>query len=103
MKKPHFSNLKKKDFWKAQIKEISISDILIWIAIALLFLASWQNIQAGRDPCSYCIINDPYQGEITCKEYFGENIDGINVSENLSYIQKEDDENIKDYAFRKNP
>jgi len=93
--KNHFNNLKTKDFWKKDIKKISISDILIWIAIFLMFMASWNNIQAGKDPCSYCIVrNDPVRGDITCKEYFNQEI-------NLSWIG--DNENIKNYDFRETP
>jgi len=73
-KKNHFKklkeNLKDKSFWKQELKKISFSDILIWIAIILMFMASWQNIQAGNDPCSYCIIRNLPGGDMTCKEYF---------------------------------
>jgi len=72
----NLSNLKNKEFWKQDIKKIGISDILIWIAIFLMFMASWQNIQAGNDPCSYCIVNHlpGYDEPITCREYFDNTI-----------------------------
>lgn len=98
--KNHFNelkeNIKTKDFWKKEVKKISLSDILIWIAIFLMFMASWNNIQAGKDPCSYCIVrNDPIKGDVNCKEYFSSEI-------NLGYIVG-DNENIKDYDFGKTP
>jgi hypothetical protein len=70
--KSHFKLIKEKltskEFLIKELKSISFSDILIWIAIALLFIASWQNIQAGKDPCSYCFIKSPTM-KMTCKEY----------------------------------
>jgi len=95
----NLSNVREKEFWKKEMKKISFSDILIWIAIVLLFLASWQNIQAGNDPCSYCVINNlpMEEGAITCKEYFSRteidrtelNVSGIEIidsqNENIAY------------------
>lgn len=91
--KHHFKNLKNKEFWKRDIKRISISDILILIAIFLMFMASWNNIQAGNDPCSYCVINNLPEGDMTCREYFSIreiNLTGLEVH----------NESIKGYDFR---
>lgn len=85
------SNFKDKEFWKKELKKISISDILIWIAIILVFIASWQNINAGKDPCSYCMINRPdYEGgKITCKEYFNTEVSLEDWEELPNNIQNE--------------
>jgi len=67
----NIENLKSLDFWKKEVKSIKLNDILIWIAIILMFLAAYQNIDAGRNPCEYCKVNLPYEeGGMTCKEYF---------------------------------
>lgn len=68
-----FSNIKRlkdKEELKKEIKSIGLNDILIWTAILLMFLAAYQNIDAGKNPCEYCMINH-YQGfeHISCKEY----------------------------------
>jgi len=72
----NLSNFKDKEFWKKELKKISLSDILIWIAIILVFVASWQNINAGNDPCSYCMMNRPdYEGgDISCRDYFNSGV-----------------------------
>lgn len=93
MKNP-FSKMKSKEFWKKDVKEITLSDILIWIAIILMFVVSWNNIQAGRDPCSYCIVQNTDRGDVTCKEYFNQEI-------NLSWIG--DNEDFKSDDFRETP
>lgn len=84
----NFKLMKSKDFWKKELKTIRINDILIWIAVILMFMASYQNIQAGNDPCSYCIINNHpnYDGPVSCREFFemGDKIT-IEPYENITY------------------
>ena len=70
----NLSRLKTKEFWIKEVKSINWSDVLIWIAIFLMFMASWQNIQAGKDPCNYCMVNGGPEGSVSCKEYFNQNV-----------------------------
>jgi len=88
----NIKRLKDKEELKKEIKAIGLNDILIWVAILLMFLAAHQNINAGNSPCDYCMINN-YQGfeKISCREFIeitGNDRDYNNISKNIS-IQNE--------------
>jgi hypothetical protein len=75
-----FNQLKDKEFWKKELKNIKWSDLLIWLAIFLIFMGTYTYTQAGKDPCAYCMINREYEEDISCKDFFNSklNEDRIN-------------------------
>jgi len=81
-----------KDWWKKELKDFGWTNLLIIIAIILLFSAFLTYKEVIKDPCNFCYVDDPYKigGEgMTCKEYFDKPKINLNFSNNLE---------IKDYG-----
>lgn len=73
--------------WKKELREIKLNDILIILAIILLFLFFIRVRDVYNDPCSYCVIKNSGMEPMTYKEYFNSSLK-ININElNLSFIK----------------
>jgi len=75
-----------KEFWKKEIKSISIGDLLRITAMLLILLSAWYYREPIKNPCDYCALT--IDGEMTtCRQEFDK------IIETKLAIWKDDNKN----------
>ena len=66
----NLKNFRSKEWWLQELKDIRWTEILLLIALIMCYFQVVHVKEVAQDPCSFCIVSQPYMGPITCKEYF---------------------------------
>jgi hypothetical protein len=68
--KIQLADFRSKKWWIKQLKEINMTEALLFIIIILMYFQVSHVKEVAQDPCSFCIINQAHGEPVTCKEYF---------------------------------
>ena len=72
----NLKNFRSKEWWISELKQINWTEVLLLIALILCYFQVVHIKEVAQDPCSFCLVNSPYEEPITCKEYFYRDFDG---------------------------
>ncbi len=78
----NLKNFRSKEWWISELKQINWTEVLLLIALILCYFQVVHIKEVAQDPCSFCVVNFPYEEPITCKAYFNNQLNfggGINV------------------------
>lgn len=75
MTKSFLENSQFKKILKKEFKNFNWTELLLLLALILMYFQSRYMMSVYKDPCSYCYVQQPNLERMTCKEYFNPIID----------------------------